>query len=197
MSAKLAVLGLVIEEPGPPSRLTAKLRQRFSYAEFADSNVHSALNRLEREGLIREVKREAVDCSTPPALAEGPDHRHFEATPAGAEFFEAWLLASSGAPPLRDDLQMKIALCQPRDLERMIDLVHGQELVCSARIEHLRGCVGHTHPLTPDRWSGLMLVLVRDAERSFWGARLGWLCDVRGSLERIRDGLESATRRLA
>src|ERR1700691_3913194 len=55
MSAKIAVLGLVIEEPGPPHRLTAKLRQRLASAEFVDSNVYSALTRLERDGLVRAL----------------------------------------------------------------------------------------------------------------------------------------------
>ena len=57
MSAKIAVLGLVIEEPGPPIGLTAKLRQRLSSAGFVDSNVYSALTRLERDGLVRAVAR--------------------------------------------------------------------------------------------------------------------------------------------
>ncbi|MGH2855488.1 MAG: hypothetical protein ACRDLF_15005, partial [Solirubrobacteraceae bacterium] len=58
MSAKIAVLGLVIEEPGPAHRLTAKLRQRLSSAGFVDSNVYSALTRLERDGLVRPIEED-------------------------------------------------------------------------------------------------------------------------------------------
>ncbi len=169
MSAKIAVLGLVIEESSPPHRLTAKLRQRLSSAEFVDSNVYSALNRLEREGLVRA----------------GEDEAAYEATEEGVRHFEQWLFASSSAPPLRDELHMKVALCQPQNLPRMIELVYGQELVCLARVQELKACFEKLRPPDPHRWSGLVMTLVRDAELAFWEARLSWLQGVRESLERM------------
>ena len=214
MSAKIAVLGLVIEEPGPPHRLTAKLRQRLASAEFVDSNVYSALTRLERDGLVRAVEagsaaapatlvavsagsagsaaRRASARRTPGARA---DSRMFEATPAGVRHFEEWLLGSSSAPPLRDELHMKIALCQPHNLPRLIELVYGQELVCLARVQELRRAFQRLQPPAPDRWSGLVMVHVRDAELSFWDARLTWLQGVRESLERMHAAYASASRR--
>jgi Transcriptional regulator PadR-like family len=202
MSAKIAVLGLVIEEPGPPHRLTAKLRQRLSSAEFVDSNVYSALTRLERDGLVRAVEEdeaeeagrglEVVPARSAPGRVSAKrtpgartDSRMFEATPAGVRHFEKWLLASSAAPPLRDELHMKVALCQPHNLPRLIELVYGQELVCLGRVQELRRAFQQMQPPSPERWSGLVLVHVRDAELSFWDARLTWLQGVRGSLERM------------
>jgi DNA-binding PadR family transcriptional regulator len=179
MSAKIAVLGLLIEEPAPPHRLTAKLRQRLASAEFVDSNVYSALTRLERDGLVRA------------------DGRAFEATPAGVSHFERWLLGSSGAPPLRDELHMKVALCQPHNLPRLIELVQGQELVCLSRVQELRRSFQGIQAPTPDRWAGLVLVHVRDAELSFWEARLTWLQGVRESLTRMHTAYEGAQRRYA
>jgi DNA-binding PadR family transcriptional regulator len=179
MSAKIAVLGLVIEEPSPPHRLTAKLRQRLSSAEFVDSNVYSALTRLEREGLVRGTEEDA---------------RTFEATDAGVRRFERWLLSSSAAPPLRDELHMKVALCQPHNLPRLIELVYGQELVCLARVQELKRSFEGLRPPTPERWSGLVLVHVRDAELAFWEARLTWLQGVRESLQRMQSSYESALR---
>lgn len=223
MSAKIAVLGLVIEEPGPPHRLTAKLRQRLASAEFVDSNVYSALTRLEREGLVRPAAEEAeaaelsaaaprselalVGSRAAPRHAGSPrrvgrrspgahgETRSFEATPAGVRHFEEWLLSSSSAPPLRDELHMKVALCQPPNLPRLIELVYGQELVCLGRVQELKRSFQRVAPPTPDRWSGLVLVHVRDAELSFWEARLTWLQGVRESLERMRAEYESARRR--
>ncbi len=180
MSAKIAVLGLVIEEPGPPHRLTAKLRQRLSSAEFVDSNVYSALTRLEREGLVR-----------------ADEDAGYEATEEGVRHFEQWLFASSSAPPLRDELHMKIALCQPHNLPRMIELVHGQELVCLGRVQELKRSFEKLRPPEPHRWSGLVMVLVRDAELAFWEARLSWLQGVRDSLEHMGADFEGATRRRA
>jgi hypothetical protein len=242
MSAKIAVLGLVIEEPGPAHRLTAKLRQRLSSAGFVDSNVYSALTRLERDGLVRAIEehpagertREASPSrmilgsarrsaarpqSTLAALPRAgvgwqragavtrlpaavtrrspgsrADSRSFEATPAGVKHFEKWLLSSSTAPPLRDELHMKVALCQPHNLPRLVELVYGQELVCLARVQELKRAFERARPPSPDRWSGLVLVHIRDAELSFWDARLTWLQGVRKSLEGMHTEYECATR---
>ncbi len=246
MSAKIAVLGLVIEEPGPAHRLTAKLRQRLASAGFVDSNVYSALTRLERDGLVRTIgedpsgdpvrdtppsrmilasarrsaprpqvataalqragasQRPSVSQQRAAAVARYPaprrspgsraDSRSFEATPAGVRHFEKWLLSSSTAPPLRDELHMKVALCQPHNLPRLVELVYGQELVCLARVQELKRSFERTRPPAPDRWSGLVLVHIRDAELSFWDARLTWLQGVRESLEGMHSEYERATR---
>jgi DNA-binding PadR family transcriptional regulator len=199
MSAKIAVLGLVIEEPGPAYRLTAKLRQRLASAGFVDSNVYSALTRLEREGLIRGVKVHSADgepgaASAKKSPASGSESQHFEATPAGVRCFEEWLLESTVTPPLRDELHMKIALCQPRNVPRMVDLLYGQELVCIARVRELRASYEKAQPPEPHRWQGLVMVLMRDAEISFWESRIAWLQGLRASLEQVRDSFESASR---
>jgi hypothetical protein len=247
MSAKIAVLGLVIEEPGPAHRLTAKLRQRLSSAGFVDSNVYSALTRLERDGLVRAIgDAQAAEQTHEAARDEGPlsspsrtvarsqlvavglpegaaepdeqvgvtrrlpdaprprsvsrrapgsraDSRSFEATPAGVRHFEEWLLRSSTAPPLRDELHMKVALCQPHNLPRLVELVYGQELLCLARVQELKRTFERMRPPAPNRWSGLVLVHIRDAELSFWEARLTWLQGVRGSLEGMHAEYERAT----
>ena len=181
MSAKIAVLGLVIEEPSPAHRLTAKLRQRLSSAEFVDSNVYSALTRLEREGLV--VRAHEASSA-------------YEATEEGVRHFEQWLSASSPAPPLRDPLQMKMALCQPRNLPRMIELVYGQELVCLGRVQELKRSFERMRPPDPSRWSGLVLVMARDADLAYWEARLGWLQGVRESLEAMSSGYRDASGRV-
>ncbi len=250
MSAKIAVLGLVIEEPGPAHRLTAKLRQRLSSAGFVDSNVYSALTRLERDGLVRAVgeigedqeperahgisqagtslssgrralarpqlaavgmrgvvatpaeqigtrRQQAVAGLPRSASRRAPgsrsDSRSFEATPAGVRHFEEWLLRSSTAPPLRDELHMKVALCQPHNLPRLVELVYGQELICLARVQELKHTFERMRPPAPNRWSGLVLVHIRDAELSFWEARLTWLQGVRESLEGMHAEYERAT----
>jgi hypothetical protein len=227
MSAKIAVLGLVIEEPGPAHRLTAKLRQRLSSAGFVDSNVYSALARLERDGLVRAVREDGAGL-TPAGPSSGriftstrraaarpqlavvgqrasagrqrrspgsrADSRSFEATPEGVRHFEEWLLGSSTAPPLRDELHMKVALCQPHNLPRLVELVYGQELVCLARVQELKRSFERARPPAPTRWSGLVLVHIRDAELSFWDARLTWLQGVRASLEGMHAEYERAIR---
>jgi hypothetical protein len=246
MSAKIAVLGLVIEEPCPAHRLTAKLRQRLSSAGFVDSNVYSALTRLERDGLVRAIGEDqaaerthgvsqtaasfsanrraggrpqlaAVGArggvaapteqvgmrsqqsgagrqrSTSRAPGSRMDSRFFEATPAGVRHFEEWLLKSSIAPPLRDELHMKVALCQPHNLPRLVELVYGQELICRARVRELKQTFERMSPPAPNRWSGLVLAHIRDAELTFWEARLTWLQSVRESLEGMHAEYRRAT----
>jgi len=51
-------------------------------------------------------------------------------------------------------------------------------------------------PPDPSRWSGLVLVMARDAELAFWEARLGWLQGVRESLENMSAGFQDASRRV-
>jgi hypothetical protein len=199
MSAKIAVLGLVIEEPGPPHRLTAKLRQRLASAEFVDGLVRA----VERSAPVKAGARLAAvpdaDSGLRATVRRTPgsrtESRVFEATPAGVQRFEEWLLGSSCAPPLRDELHMKVALCQPHNLPRLIELVYGQELVCLGRVQELRRAFERMRPPAPNRWSGLVLVHVRDAELSFWDARLTWLQGVRESLERMHTVYGAARRR--
>jgi hypothetical protein len=87
---------------------------------------------------------------------------------------------------------MKIALCRPRDLPRLIDMVYGQELACIGRLRDLkqlseREAAGETH-----EWSRLMRILSRDAEVASWKARIEWLQSARELLERLLEDSEQA-----
>ena len=52
LSAKYAVLGLVIERPGYGYQLAQRLQERFGSCAFAPSGVYSALDQLSREQLV-------------------------------------------------------------------------------------------------------------------------------------------------
>jgi hypothetical protein len=119
----------------------------------------------------------------------------YEATEDGVDHFEAWMLGSSPTPPLRDELHMKIALCQPHNLPRLIDMVHGQELACLGGLRDLRQ-IAQGQPANSQEWSRLMRVLARDAEFAFWNARIEWLQNARELLEQLRDELERSKRHI-
>ncbi|HEY2537578.1 MAG TPA: hypothetical protein VGI24_11430, partial [Solirubrobacteraceae bacterium] len=104
---------------------------------------------------------------------------------AGVDHFESWMLASSSTPPLRDDLHMKISLCQPRNVPRLIDMVYGQELACVARLQDLNRLAEEDRTSGSHEWSVLMRVLARDAEVAFWNARIEWLQSARELLEQL------------
>jgi DNA-binding PadR family transcriptional regulator len=179
MSAKYAVLGLVIERPGYGYQLAQRLEERFGASEFAPSGVYSALDQLSRDSFIRsagEMRGGTSRRAAPRTI--------YEATEEGVEHFAAWMLEASPAPPLRDELHMKIALCRPSDLPRLIEIVHGQEMACMGRLRDL-GQRADEDPPNAHEWSSLMRTLARDAEVAVWNARIEWLQSARDLLEQL------------
>ncbi len=163
MAAKQAVLGLVIERPGYGYQLAQRLAARLGSFAFAPSGVYAALEQLAREGL--------VDAGAP---GDAPRARRtYRATRLGERSFEAWMLGSSPTPALRDDLHMKIALCRPRDLPRLLENVHGQELACRARLRELR--LATPSARAGQDWVGIARRLAGETEVALWEARLQWL----------------------
>jgi DNA-binding PadR family transcriptional regulator len=179
MSAKYAVLGLVIERPGYGYQLAQRLEERFGCSGFAPSGVYSALDQLTRDDFVRS----AGEMGAGPARRAAP-RTIYEATDEGVDHFETWMLGSSPTPPLRDELHMKIALCRPHNLGRLIEMVHGQELACLGRLEDLKQIAAAESASSQD-WYRLMRVLARDAEVAFWNARIEWLQNARELLERL------------
>jgi DNA-binding PadR family transcriptional regulator len=180
MSAKYAILGLVIERPGYGYQLAQRLEERFGSSAFAPSGVYSALDQLSRDALVRAAGEFRPD----PARRAAP-RMIYEATEEGVDHFEAWMLGSSPAPPLRDELHMKIALCRPRNVQPLIDMVYGQELACLARLRDLKKLSEHELVGGEQEWSILMRTLARDAEIASWKARIEWLQSARELLERL------------
>jgi DNA-binding PadR family transcriptional regulator len=171
MSAKYAILGLVIERPGYGYQLAQRLEERFGSSSFAPSGVYSALDQLSRDELVRP----AGEMGPGPARRSAP-RMIYEATERGVSHFEAWILGSSPTPPLRDELHMKIALCRPGNLPRLIDLIYGQELACVGRLHDLTQS-SERERITRERedWPRLMRTLAKDAEIALWKARIEWL----------------------
>jgi DNA-binding PadR family transcriptional regulator len=180
LSAKYAVLGLVIERPGYGYQLAQRLEERFGSSGFAPSGVYSALDQLSRDEFVRAAR----EMGPGPARRAAP-RMIYEATDEGVEHFESWMLGSSSAPPLRDELHMKIALCRPSDLPRLIDMVYGQELACMGRLRDLKQLSDMEGAGDRHEWSTLMRVLSRDAEVASWRARIEWLQSARELLERL------------
>ena len=176
MSAKHAVLGLVIEQPGYAYRIASGVRRQLRFAGLADSYPYWALEKLEHEGLVRRVDENG----RPLRDAQGR-RAIYEATEEGVEQFEHWLLSTAAEPPLRDDLHFRIALCRPKDAPRMIELIQGQELVCLGRVQDLKR--GSKEEPEEGDWDRMVSVVSRDAELAFWNARIEWLRGVRERLE--------------
>ncbi|HUB73733.1 MAG TPA: PadR family transcriptional regulator [Solirubrobacteraceae bacterium] len=192
MSAKYAILGLVIERPGYAYQLAQRLERRFGSSAFAPSGVYSALDQLSREGHVRAVGaigRGAVRRASPRII--------YKATEAGVQHFERWMLGSTPAPPLRDDLHLKIALCRPRNVPRLIDTLYGQELACVARVRELRRAEAKAAGEESHEFSRRMRVVARDAEIASWKARIEWLQHARELLEALLEDYQRHRARVA
>jgi DNA-binding PadR family transcriptional regulator len=190
MSAKYAILGLVIERPGYGYQLAQRLEERFGSSSFAPSGVYSALDQLSRDGFV-QAAREAGETGVGPARRAAP-RMIYEATTEGVEHFEAWMLGSSPTPPLRDELHMKIALCRPRNVPRLIDMVYGQKLACAARLRDLERLAETQAAGQTDEWAQRMRVLATETEIASWRARIEWLQSARDLLEAIKEASRRA-----
>jgi DNA-binding PadR family transcriptional regulator len=179
MSAKNAVLGLVIERPGYGYELARRLQERFGSSGFAPTGVYSALDQLSSDELVRSAgsRGDAVNERAAPRTI-------YEATPKGVDRFEEWMLGGSSLAPVRDELYMKIALSRPHNLPRLIELARAQEQACLARLEDLKG--GATRSRRPPRaWSEVAVLLVRDAEIRQLQARVEWLQKARAVMDKL------------
>ncbi|HEY3866333.1 MAG TPA: hypothetical protein VGL54_09650 [Solirubrobacteraceae bacterium] len=187
LSAGEAVLGLVIELPGNSYQLERRLEGRFGSAQFGHATAYHALKRLTKQGLIRPV-----DDSSPSAesslgagaeVAELPGTA-YEATPEGVAHFRRWLRASTATPPVREELQAKIAFCGPEDLPRMIELVREAELACAAQLEDLNKRMRRQRRLeVDDPWRRLMGMIVTAGDVAWWDSRIKWLQALRQYLQ--------------
>jgi len=166
VSAKNAVLGLVIERPGYGYDLARRLQSRFGSSGFAPTGVYSALDQLSAEEMVRSAGQR-----TSAGNERAAPRTIYEATSKGVDHFEAWMLAGSSLAPVRDELYMKIALSRPHNLARLIELARSQEEACLARMESLKQPPGGA----VKAWSEVAVLLVRDAEIKQLQARIEWL----------------------
>ena len=186
MSAKNAVLGLVIERPGYGYDLARRLQERFGSSGFAPTGVYSALDQLSSEALVRSAGSRAGSTNERAA-----PRTIYEATPKGVDRFEEWMLGCSSLAPVRDELYMKIALSKPHNLSRLIELAQTQEEDCLARLEALRQPAGSARG-GPRAWSDVAVLLVRDAEIKQMQARIEWLQKARAIMEKL-NGAQAKT----
>lgn len=190
MSAKNAVLGLVIERPGYGYDLARRLQERFGSSGFAPTGVYSALDQLTSEELVRSGGAHAGA-----ANERAAPRTIYEATSKGIDRFEEWMLQTSSLAPIRDELYMKIALSKPHNLARLIELTQTQEQDCLARLQQLRQPSGIRQQSRPKAWADVAVLLVRDAEIKQLQARVEWLQRARTIMHKLNSGQERGTAR--
>src|ERR1035441_9888450 len=103
MSARHAVLGLVIERPGYGYQLGQRLAERCGAWDWESSGVYGALNSLQRDGYVRSSTEKGTG-----ATGRAAPRAIYEATGAGVDYFRAWIIAFSPPSPVRQELDLKI-----------------------------------------------------------------------------------------
>jgi DNA-binding PadR family transcriptional regulator len=178
MSAKHAILGLVIERPGYGYELARRLEERCAAWGWEGTGVYSILDRLERDGHIRSPGEKRSGATT-----RGAPRVIYEATPEGEDFFRDWVCEPTPPSPVRQELDLKILLSGPECIERLIDHTCAQEQQC---IDDLRALTRASQgsPLTATAsWRETMALLQRDSEMKHLTVRIEWLQNVREVLK--------------
>ena len=131
MSAKHALLGLLLRRPAYPYQLGELLQERLGPAWAINSGqLYKTIERLEEDGLIERV-----------AAAEERTDRHvFTITDSGAEEFSRWFDETMSTARLsRRPLLVKITLAGPERLQDTLQEIDAYEHDCASRLkEHLR-----------------------------------------------------------
>jgi DNA-binding PadR family transcriptional regulator len=185
VSAGELVLGLLNERPDHCFSLEARLRARFASAQFSPTTAYNAVKRLEKDGLV---------C----AVDGGPDRPYvvYETTPEGKEHLRKWVRAPTSALVSREELHAKVALCEPRDLPRLIDIIYTEECACAAELDRIRDRIVAEQgsavrpPLVERDWSELIEDAVLRSEVDHWDLRIGQLAELRSYLEVLRGEAE-------
>jgi DNA-binding PadR family transcriptional regulator len=182
MSAKHAVLGLVIEQPGYGYQLARRLEERCGAWGWEPSGVYSALDSLSREEHVRSDREKGsrmTGRAAPRAI--------YEATPRGVDYFREWIMESSAPSPVRQELDLKILFSGPEFLPRLIDQTWAQEQMC---IDDLKALTSAMQPSLASRrptWREAAVILQRDAEIKLLQVRIEWLQNARKVMKEIRD----------
>jgi DNA-binding PadR family transcriptional regulator len=130
VSAKHALLGLLIHRPAYRYQLGERLRDRLGPAwEINSGQLYQTIKRMQDEGLI-ECINDAL---------EDQDERHVYAiTASGVEEFDRWFEETSGgARLLRRPLLVKIALAGPERQKDALKQIDAYERDCAARVKEL------------------------------------------------------------
>jgi PadR family transcriptional regulator, regulatory protein AphA len=131
MSAKHAVLGLLLQRPAYPYELADRLQARLGPAWAINSGqLSQTVRALESEGLIGRVGG--------PGAGRG-DRNVFAVTESGTQEFERWCAQDDQQDVrlVRRPLLIKLALAKPERLRDALDQVSAYEQRCLARINEI------------------------------------------------------------
>jgi DNA-binding PadR family transcriptional regulator len=130
MSAKHALLGLLLQRDAYPYELADRLQARLGPAWAINSGqLYQTIGKLEQDGLIELV-------------GDGPgsrtERRVFSITERGTAEFERWFAGStSGARLTRRPLLVKLTLAGPERLDEALKQIAAYERDCAEKLKQL------------------------------------------------------------
>src|SRR5271156_3725592 len=131
MSAKHAVLGLLLDRPAYQYELANRLQERLGPTwTINPGHLSQTIRKLEGEGLIERVE----------SVPERRRDRHiFAITENGSEEFERWWFEEQGAGATlsRRPLLVKLTLAGPERLKAALEQIEAYELDCAARLKEV------------------------------------------------------------
>lgn len=180
MSAKHAVLGLVIERPGYGYDLARRLEDRCGAWGWERSGVYSALDQLTRDGHVRSEKAKSRASS-----ARSAPRAIYESTADGVDYFREWITKSTSPSPVRQELDLKILFSGPEFLPRLIEQTWAQEQMCIDQLHALSATPPAIARSGAPTWREVAPVLQREAEIKLLQVRVEWLQNARGVMKRL------------
>lgn len=188
LSTKHAVLGLMIDRPSYGYNLQQQIGERLGFLGLAESTVYKTLERLELDGWVEEVGERRIG-----QTRRGAPRVLYRATPEGVARFKSWMGAASDRAVLRDELQAKLALSDPDDLPRLLEIAEEQSRKCLAELVAL-GRPSLSELATRDvEWELAARYMVDDFKARWLESLVDWLdgiCEVME--ERIKRSAGSA-----
>ena len=167
MSAKHALLGLLLERPAYPYQLADRMAQRLGPAWKVNSGqLYQAVKALEKDGLIERVQ----------AAPEHEERHVFGITEHGVAEFERFFSAGTqGVRLSRRPLLVKITFAGPQKLQEALEKLDAYEQDCArqlAQTARLRDELPQDGPLV--RADHLLLRLNLSADVSQLEGELRW-----------------------
>ena len=172
-SAKLAVLGLVLERPSYGYELVARFDRAFGTQPWewrvTPQAIYGALNDLERDGMIEPISTDRGERWTD--SAQRRQRQDYRATGGGARAMREWLTAPMPSNPSREELLIRLHFGDASD-ETLRDMLRRHAEVCLEELERIAATPAATR----------VQRLVREDRRLAVQARLSWIDFARAEL---------------
>lgn len=192
LSASIAVLGLVIDQPDTVAGIGIRLTEVFPHGRWSPNAAHGNLPSLAEQGYVRLVQEGAK-----------PSLNRFEATPEGLAHFRKWVRASTGLPPvLRDAFQAKLKFVELDELQELIASVRKAEDAYASEYAAAHGRVqGAKRPprrgeAAEDGWRAKLKTIQMVDEMTLWAVMADRTRRLGDELEELYEGvvMQSSTR---